>query len=176
VKHGLIGLAHVLGLVARAALWVAGASLVLMTALVFWQVIARYVLNDPSTLTEPLSILLMGWFIFLGAAVGTREGYHLSFDVLLYALPPRLAWILHSTSDVAVAAFGFGMFWYGGTLMLGTWSTTLPSTGFPSGVALLPVVLGGVMIVMFSLERLARRAAGLHTARFGAVADTEEGA
>ena len=31
--------------------------------------------------------MLMSWFIFLGAAVGVRENYHLGFDVLLYVLP-----------------------------------------------------------------------------------------
>jgi hypothetical protein len=30
-----------------------------------------------------------------------------------------------------------------------------------------PIVGGGLLIVLFSLERLARRAAGLPTARFG---------
>lgn len=174
MEHRLKGLAQVLGQIARAALWLAGVSLVLMTALVFWQVVSRYVFHSPSMVTEPLSVLLMGWFIFLGAAVGTREGYHLSFDILLQVLPEGVGRVFQNLSDLAVAGFGFGMFWYGGTLMLGTWGSQLPSVGLPSGLALLPVVLGGVMIVVFSAERLARRAAGLHTARFGDVADDVE--
>lgn len=174
VNDRLERLALVLGLVARSALWIAGASLVLMTVLVFWQVLSRYVFDSPTMFTEPLSVLMMGWFIFLGAAVGTREGYHLSFDVLLYALPERAGRMLQHLSDLAVAGFGVGMFWYGGTLMLGTMGSQMPSLGIPSGLALLPVVLGGAMIVLFSAERILRRWAGLRTARFGDVAEEVE--
>ncbi|MDZ4135159.1 MAG: TRAP transporter small permease [Paracoccaceae bacterium] len=156
-----------LGRVARAALWLAGACLVLMTAFVAMQVFARYVVGSPLTWTEPASILLMGWFIFLGAAVGTREGYHLSFDVLLMFLPKRTVQVLHSVSDIAVAGFGFGMLWYGAELAIRTWSATQPTLGIPGGVAFIPVSIGGALVVLFSVERLARRAAGLHTARFG---------
>lgn len=160
-------LARILGALARLTLWLAGACLVLMTAFVAMQVFARYVLNSPLTWTEPASILLMGWFIFLGAAVGTREGYHLSFDVLLAFLPARLVQVLHSLSDIAVMGFGFGMFWYGTELAIGTWSAMQPTLGIPDGVAFIPVVLGGVLVVLFSAERLVRRAVGLPTARFG---------
>lgn len=168
MQHALMRLAHGFAIVARAALWVAGVSLVLMTAIVGWQVFTRYALDWPQTWTEPLAVLLMGWFIFLGAAVGTREGYHLSFDVLLSVLPARVGLWLQTISDVAVAGFGAGMVWYGGELMLGTWEAPMPRLGLPTGLALLPVVLGGVMVVLFSAERIARRAAGLGTARFGA--------
>ena len=78
--------------VARSAplsLWLAGIGLVLMTAFVAWQVFGRYVLNHSPSWTEPGSVMLMSWFIFLGAAVGVRENYHLGFDVLLYVLPHR---------------------------------------------------------------------------------------
>ncbi len=71
-----------------AALYVAGIGLVLMTLMVGWQVFCRYVLNDSPSWTEPGAVMLMSWFIFLGAAVGVRENNHLGFDVLLYVVPP----------------------------------------------------------------------------------------
>jgi len=130
-------------------------------------VFARYVMGTPLTWTEPTSILLMGWFILLGAAVGTREGYHLSFDVLLMVLPQRVVTILHSVSDVVVGGFGAGMAWFGLELTLRTWTAGMPTLGLPGGVAFFPLTLSGILIVIFSAERLARRAAGLRTARFG---------
>ena len=75
-----------LRLVSTAALWLAGGGLILMTVFITAQVFMRYVMNDSLVWSEPASVILMGWFIFLGAAVGIREGYHLSFDVLLYFL------------------------------------------------------------------------------------------
>ena len=155
------------GRVARLALWAAGAGLVLMTALIAAQVFWRYVLNDSITWTEPASVMIMGWFIFLGAAVGIREGYHLSFDVLLYVLPLRVKLILYSVSDIAVTCFGAGMIWFGWQLAAKTAANTLPSLGISGAYDYVPLVVGGVLVVLFSLERVVRRAAGLPTARFG---------
>lgn len=167
MQQKMIGIAGLLGVLAHAVLWVAGIALVAMTALVATQVFARYVAGSPLTWTEPTSILLMGWFILLGAAVGTREGYHLSFDVLLMVLPLRVVRVLHSVSDVVVAGFGGGMAWFGFELLTRTWTATIPTLGLPGGVAFIPLTLSGILIVIFSAERLARRAAGLKTARFG---------
>ncbi len=155
------------GHLARLALWAAGIGLVLMTLLIAAQVVWRYVLNDSIVWTEPASVMIMGWFIFLGAAVGIREGYHLSFDVLLYLLPLRAKLILFSISDIAVTAFGAGMIWYGWQLAARTAGNMLPSLGISGAFDFAPIVAGGVLIVLFSIERVFRRAAGLPTARFG---------
>jgi TRAP-type C4-dicarboxylate transport system permease small subunit len=159
--------ARVTGLTARVALWASAAGLMLMTAFITIQVFFRYVLNDSQAWTEPASVMLMGWFIFLGAAVGIREGYHLSFDVLLYVLPQRAKLVLHSVSDAVVIAFGAGMIWFGAELAAKTADNKIPSLGISGAFDFLPLVAGGILIVLYSLERLARRAAGLPTARFG---------
>ncbi|WP_316860424.1 TRAP transporter small permease [uncultured Cohaesibacter sp.] len=162
----LKSVAKVMGLVSTLALWLAGLGLVLMTTIVFAQVFVRYVLNDSIVWSEPLAVILMGWFIFLGAAVGIREGNHLSFDVLILFIPEKLKNLFFSLSDIVVVAFGFGMTWYGSELMLAGWHIKIPSLGFSDAVNFMPLVGGGVLMMLFSLERLARRAAGLPTARF----------
>lgn len=152
---------RLLSMLATLALWISGTGLVLMTVVIFWQVFSRYVLNDSPSWTESFSVLLMGWFIFLGAAVGIRERTHLGFDVLLYFLPPAAKGVLRSISDIVVLAFGFGMIVYGIQLAELTWNTVMPSLAFPGGVAFLPVIGGGALACLFSLERLAGRFAGL---------------
>ena len=117
--------------------------------------------------------MLMGWFIFLGAAVGIREGYHLSFDVLLYFLPRKAKLWLFSISDVVVVGFACGMIYYGAELAAKTAHNTLPSLGISGAFDFLPVIFGGVLLALFALERLARRAVGLHTPRFGDTEDEE---
>ncbi len=161
--------AKVTGRIARISLWLSGAGLVLMTAFITIQVFFRYLLNDSQSWTEPASVMLMGWFIFLGAAVGIREGYHLSFDVLLYVLPQRVKLAFYSVSDAVVVAFGGGMIWFGSQLAEKTAANKLPSLGISGAFDFLPLVAGGILIILFSLERLARRAAGMPTARFGEV-------
>ena len=143
------------------ALWASGAGLVLMTVIIAWQVFSRFVLNDSPSWTETSSILLMGWFIFLGAAVGVRERTHLGFDVLLYFMPPGAKQIFRTISDLVVLAFGIGMIIYGWKLAALTWDTVMPALKWHGGLAFFSVIGGGVLIVLFTLERMVGRLAGL---------------
>ncbi|MGX8011370.1 TRAP transporter small permease [Mesorhizobium sp. ORM8.1] len=161
MKAFWLGTERLLAQLARLALWISGAGLTLMTVIIFWQVFSRYLLNNSPSWTESSAVLLMGWFIFLGAAVGVRERTHLGFDVLLYFLPPSAKAVLRSISDIVVLAFGLGMIVYGVQLARLTWNTVMPSLDLPGGVGFLPVVLGGALVCLFSLERLAGRFAGL---------------
>ncbi|WP_235679167.1 TRAP transporter small permease [Aquibium microcysteis] len=154
-------MARLLGLLSKAALWAAGAGLVAMTGFVAWQVYCRYVLNDSPSWTEPGAVMIMSWFIFLGAAVGVRENFHLGFDVLLYVLPKGGKRVLRMISDVVILTFGIGMVWYGSQLVALTWNTTLPSLGITGAHDYFPVVGGGILIVIFAAERIAKRLAGV---------------
>jgi TRAP-type C4-dicarboxylate transport system permease small subunit len=156
----LSGIARVMSRVSTAALWIAGIGLVLMTAFVAWQVFGRYVLNRSPSWTEQGSVMLMSWFIFLGAAVGVRENYHLGFDVLLYVLPKGGKRWLRMISDLVALAFGIGMIWYGSQLVALTWGATLPSLGISGGWDYVPLVAGGVLVVLFTLERIVLRLSG----------------
>lgn len=170
----MIRTADATGVLAKLALWIAGIGLVAMTLSIAMQVFWRYVLNNSLIWTEPASVMIMGWFIFLGAAVGIREGYHLSFDVVLYFVSDRVKAVLHTISDLAVAAFGFGMIWYGWELAAKTVNNMMPSLGISDAFNFAPLVAGGVLVVLFSAERILRRLAGLHTARFGEAEPVED--
>jgi TRAP-type C4-dicarboxylate transport system permease small subunit len=160
-KRGCLGrLAAFLSAISRIALVVAGAGLVLMTLFVAWQVFGRYVLNQSPSWTEPASVMLMSWFIFLGAAVGVRDNIHLGFDVLLYVVPPGGKRVLRMLTDLVILAFGLGMFWYGSQLIGLTWNTVLPSLGISGAYDYLPVTSGGVLISIFALERIFLRLSG----------------
>lgn len=170
----MLKVATVTGFLAQIGLWVAGSGVVVMTLFIFAQVFVRYVLNSSLPWTEPAAVMIMGWFIFLGAAVGIREGYHLSFDVLLYFLPAGAKPWLFTISDIVVGAFGVGMVKFGWELAAKTAGNKLPSLGISGAFDFLPIVIGGVLLVLFCVERIARRATGLPTPRFGDDHETDE--
>ncbi len=138
----------------NAALWISGIGLLVMTGCVTWQVIGRYILNDSPSWTEPFSLLLMSWFILLGAAVGVREGNHLGFEIGLHYAPPPLRRAMEIVTDLLVLFFGIAMAWYGWALAMGTWAAKMAGVNLPQGVDYLPLAGGGVMIALFSLEKL----------------------
>lgn len=157
-RLGAVGKA--LSVLSNGALYVAGIGLVVMTAIVFWQVFLRYVMNHSNAWTELTAIMIMSWFIFLGAAVGVRENFHMGFDVLLYMLPKSAKPWLRGISDVAVFGFAFGMIFFGGELALRGWSVRIPVLGLPQTFTYLPIVVSGFLMCLFALERVLLRLAG----------------
>jgi len=150
----------VLRATSNAALWLAGAGLVVMTAIVAFQVYMRYVANASPSWTEGTAILLMSWFIFLGAAVGVRENFHMGFDVLIYVLPKGAKATLRTVSDLAVFAFSAGMVYYGGTLAIRGWTVIIPVLHVPQTMTYLPIVISGFLMCLYALERILLRLAG----------------
>lgn len=161
MKPLLERLAQVLNKVSLVSLWLSGSCLVAMTIVIAYQVFGRYVLNSTPSWAEAASIMLMSWFIFLGAAVGVREKTHLGFDVLLYILPPAAKATLRMVADLAVFGFGIGMVYFGIQLIQGTWTAIQPTLGIPDGVSYVPVTVGGVLVCLFTLTRMIERLAGL---------------
>jgi TRAP-type C4-dicarboxylate transport system permease small subunit len=151
-----------LSFLSNAALYLAGAGLVAMSVIVLWQIFVRFVLNWGQAWTELSAIMIMSWFIFLGAAVGVRENYHLGFDVLLYVLPRGSKKVLRTISDVVVLAFAVGMIVFGIELMRLQWNERMPGLGISGAFRYLPLVAGGVLIVLFSVERVVLRWAGIN--------------
>ena len=157
----LAATARALSAISNGALYVAGFSLVAMSVIVLWQVFLRYVLNWGQAWTELSAILIMGWFVFLGTAVGVRENFHLGFDVLVYVLPKGSKKVLRTISDLVVFSFAVGMVYYGVVLMRLQWSEVMPSLGISGAFRYLPLAAGGVLVGLFALERILLRWSGI---------------
>ncbi|KFC69508.1 Tripartite ATP-independent periplasmic transporter, DctQ component [Devosia sp. LC5] len=160
MKSWLLPTSRILGRLSNAILWLAGIGLVSMTVIVAYQVFMRFVINASPSWTEAGAIMLMTWFIFLGAAVGVRENFHMGFDALLQVLPPSAKPWLRGISDVAIFCFAFGMVWYGGGLAIRFWSTRIPVLGLPTSFTYFPIVVSGALMCLFALERFLLRLAG----------------
>ncbi len=136
------------------ALLLAGAGLVAMTAIVAWTVFGRYALNATPTWGEPVSLFLMLWFILLGGAVGVREMDHMGFDIALFYAKGKAKALLILVNETLVAIFGMAMVFYGWQLAAKVWSDRLPMIGISKGWDYVPIIAGGAMVALFSLEKL----------------------
>ena len=148
------GVGGAAALLARGAILLSGVAMVAMVGIVAWGVFGRFVLNDTPSWAEASALLLLAWVILGAAAAGVREGFHMGFDTLRDTLPEPVARLFKVLSDLVVTVFGAAMAWYGGDLALEVWDATLPTLGLPGTVEYLPLVMGGVLITLFGLERL----------------------
>jgi len=139
---------------AQIAVFVAASCLVLMTSIISYQVIARYVFNDSPAWSERLSLVLLAYLVFFGAAAGVRLGFHICITAVRDAMPSFLSTIFTASAHVAVAVCGLIIFLAGVELTTALWGFAIPSLGIPRGLALLPLPCAGLLIVVFSVANL----------------------
>ncbi|MEO6689789.1 MAG: TRAP transporter small permease [Dokdonella sp.] len=144
-----------LAVVARVATRLAGAALIGLVLVEAWQVFARYVLNDSPGWTEPLALLLLNAAMSLGAAAGVRSQSHFGFFILAHALPARLRAACQFVSDGVIACIGVVLAGWGSELFVDGISIPMAGTSLPQSAVFLPMAVGGALIALFALERLA---------------------
>ena len=69
--------------VARLGMYLSVIGLLVIVAIVFYQVFGRYVLNSSPTWTENLALVLILYVTLIGAAVGVRDAGHIGMESLL---------------------------------------------------------------------------------------------
>ncbi len=145
-----------LDIVYLACMWIAGLSIVVMSLIIPMGVFARYVLGFGAQWPEPIAILLMVVFTFLGGAVAYRAGSHIAVAMLTDRLPKPLQGLCGKAVDVLMLITSLFMLVYGAKLCLETMNQTLTALPWlPVGYTYMPVPLGGLVTLLFVLEKLA---------------------
>lgn len=139
-----------------ASIWIAGAAILVMSFIIPWGVFSRYVLGSGSQWPEPIAILLMMVFTFIGAAAGYRAGAHIAVTILTDRLPKLVQAAAARISDVLMLLVCAFVVVYGVQLCRATWGQSVSELPWlPVGVTYLPLPIGGVLTLLFVLERLA---------------------
>ena len=88
-------------------------ALVIISLCVIFQVISRYVFNFGITWTEELAGFAMPWAIYMGAALGVRERFHIRILVGVRSLPMMTQYLIIFVGDFLWLAFNIFMIKYG---------------------------------------------------------------
>ena len=139
----------------RLCIWVAGGAIVCMSLIIPWGVFARYVLGSGSAWPEPIAIMLMVIFTFLGGAAAYRAGAHIAVQMLVGQLPQSLRRLSTLFIDlVMLSVCGFIVVW-GTDLSLFTWGQSIDTLPWlPVGATYLALPLGSLFTALFVLERM----------------------
>lgn len=139
----------------RSCIWVAGLSVLAMTLIIPWGIFARYILGTGSSWPEPVAILLMVVFTFVGAAASYRAGAHMAVSMATDRLPPALRGVVAMLVQVLMVLVSLFMIWYGAKLCITTWNQFLASLpGVRVGMTYAPIPVGGLLTLSFVLEKL----------------------
>jgi TRAP-type C4-dicarboxylate transport system permease small subunit len=139
----------------RLSIWAAGAAITLMSLIVPWGVFTRYVLGTGSQWPEPVAILLMMVFTFIGAAAAYRANAHIAVTMLTDTLGAGARRALAMGVDVLMAVVSLFVLVYGTRLCLETMGQTISElTWLPVGVTYAPLPIGAAITLVFVLERM----------------------
>ena len=87
--------------------------LIVMTALTFANVIARYVFSASFSFSEEITTYLFVLLSLIGSAAAARRKAHLGFTAILDLLPAGLKRGIQTMSYALATAFSAALFWYG---------------------------------------------------------------
>jgi C4-dicarboxylate transporter DctQ subunit len=158
IHTGLLYINNVLNWFERKLYWTYWVY-VLLALLVTWQVIARYFFNSPSDWFLEVAILLSIYSGFLGAALITKEGRHISFELIYTKAKPKTRMYLELINNIAGIIVSGLLAYYGIKQMMFLEeidSKSSSSLALPYSIQTLGVVIGLILCTLYFIGRITR--------------------
>lgn len=124
---------------------------------VMWQIVTRFIINDPSTWTEELARFLLIWLGCLGAAYGVAQRFHLEMDYFLdktsgarRELIDRIISAITLLLSLSVMVYGGGrLMWIANEL-----NQVSPALNLPMSWVYAVLPISGVLMAYFALLQI----------------------
>lgn len=120
----------------------------LLTAIVFAQVIFRFVINQPLAWTEELSIYCLVWITFLGAAYALSLKAHIAVDFFTSLFPLFIRKILYTLAALVSITFYIILVYQGYTLTMHSMTQLSPVLRVPMGWVYSVIPISGLLLIV----------------------------
>lgn len=118
------------------------------------QVFLRYVFGKSLSWSEELALLGFAWVIVITTAIGVRRMTHARMDLMLSILPASFHQWLEKLIALLLLALGLFIAYAGWGYFQETRGSTSAAIGFPIEFLYAAAPVFGVLIALFSFERL----------------------
>lgn len=132
----------------KALEWFAMICMVVLTCIVFTDVVLRYIFKQGFSWTQEISTLMLVWFSLIGMGIGVLEKIHINIEMFTMKLPKKALSVLESVNYLLIAVFGGLMVYYGVLIMHMTKMSTMPATKLPSSVLYIILPLSGILVLL----------------------------
>ena len=134
---------------------IAAVALLIMVTVIPIGIFARYVLNGALAWPEPVAIVCMIIFTFIGAPVGYRAGTHICVSMVTDRLSPAAQRLMLRLCDLLMVATCLLIFQASYNLCVAMWVQQLASLPMVTyGEMYLPIPIGALFTLLFVIERL----------------------
>lgn len=129
--------------------------LMVMVLVTSWQVISRYILNNPSSLTGEFLRFGLIWFSLLAGAYVVGKKSHIAITFLSNKIKSESKkQLLDILVQVSFILFAFIMIWGGANAVSLTMAQISPSLHLPMGYVYLSLPVSGIIILLYCILNL----------------------
>ncbi len=135
--------------------WTVAAAGALVIALVFYNVLSRYILYTDVAWSSELCTLLLIWITFIGGAMAVRRNAHLGVTEFVMGLKPAARSRVDAVV-LALTAVALGLLVYFGiNLTVMSWDNIAIAIRISNGWWYLAMPVGCALMLVFVLQQLA---------------------
>lgn len=139
----------------KGLLTLTGILITIMSVLSIWQVIARYILNTPSTVSEEIIRMLLIWFALTSAAYVFGQQKHIALVFIREKLSPKAQLALLRLSNFILLIVAIVLMIWGGMQVVSlTLTQSAPSTGISMAWMYGALPISGLFIVFYAIYNL----------------------
>lgn len=121
-----------------------------------YQIITRFIFNNPSTISEELLTYTFAWMAMFSSAYVFGKRDHMRMTFVVDKLPKQQRRILEIVIELLVIAFAVIVLIYGGFTIMGlTMTQKTASLGVMMGVIYAVVPICGILIALYGVLNLA---------------------
>ncbi|WP_080871938.1 TRAP transporter small permease [Oceanobacillus timonensis] len=132
-----------------------GVLIAIMSVLSVWQVLARYILNTPSTTSEEVIRMLLIWFSLTSAAYVFGQQKHISIVFIRDKLPVKgQVWLLRLSNIILFILAIILMIWGGIQVVNLTLTQAAPSTGVSMAWMYGALPVSGLFVIFYAIYNL----------------------
>lgn len=140
-------------------------TLIFMVLLVFSGIIARFILKLPLVWGEELALIGQIWFTFMSASLLCAYGEHMVVDVILNYLSETRRLLLAILNQVLVVPLFIALIFGGLKVVEVTYLSITPGLGVSVAIMYIPAVVGGFLMLFFSVELMVQSVRDLRKSR-----------
>jgi len=125
---------------------------IVLSAVVFFQVFNRFILKAPWAWSEELAMLLFQWVVFLGAAVGVKRMSHFGIDLVVEKLSEKTRYGLDLIVSFAIGAIALTLIIEGFKLLKLTQHQVYTTMPFSHAWATAAMPVSGCVMILYLIQ------------------------
>ncbi len=136
------------------AKWCGISTAIVMTVMIFLQVIYRYVLGESLSFSEELARYMFIWSVAMGSALALKTRSHIGVELLVERLPKSLGTQAKVLACVISLIFYGMLIWYGFEMVGETMDQESAALELPMGYVYLAVPLSAIVLFICEIKNV----------------------